>query len=111
MRPAAVRLEAALREVAIAAPRIPFASNVTGAITEDPDSIRRQLAEQVCAPVLWERSMRLALERGLRAFLEPAPGNVLGGILAKIDPEARVRSIARPEDVESAGSTDPGGAG
>lgn len=111
MRPAAVRLEAALREVAIAAPRIPFASNVTGAITEDPDSIRRQLAEQVCAPVLWEKSMRLALERGVRAFLEPAPGNVLAGILSKIDPEARVRSIARPEDLESVLAPGEGGAG
>lgn len=98
MRPAARRLEAALCEVAIAPPRVPFASNVTGEVSEDPAAIRRQLAEQVCAPVLWERCVRTALDRGIRSFLEPAPGTVLAGILAKIDPEARVRAVARPED-------------
>lgn len=100
MRPAADRLAVALREVAIASPRVPFASNVTAEFTSEPEKIRRQLAEQVCAPVLWEKSMRLALSRGIRAFLEPAPGTVLAGILAKIDPEARVRAAARPEDLE-----------
>ena len=106
MRPAAERLAAALREVAIGRPRIPFASNVSGEVTEEPETIRRQLAEQVCAPVLWEKLMRLALARGVRAFLEPAPGTVLAGILAKIDPQARVRAAARPEDL--AGSGDDG---
>jgi [acyl-carrier-protein] S-malonyltransferase len=111
MRPAADCLEAALREVPIAAPRIPFASNVTGAIASDPEAIRRQLAEQVCAPVLWEKSMRLALARGIRSFLEPAPGTVLAGILAKIDPEARVRAAAKPEDLGAPPTAEPGRAG
>jgi len=101
MRPAADRLAAALADVPIAAPRVPFASNVTAALTEAPEAIRRQLAEQVCAPVLWEKSMRLALARGVRAFLEPAPGTVLAGILGKIDPEAVVRAAARPEDLDA----------
>ena len=52
MRPAADRLGAALAEVAIAAPRIPVVSNVTGLPVEDPAAIRDQLERQVCAPVL-----------------------------------------------------------
>ena len=107
MRPAADRLAAALREVRIVSPRVPFVSNVTAAVTSDPEAIRRQLAEQVCAPVLWERSMRLALARGIRDFLEPGPGAVLAGILSKIDAEARVRSVARPEDLD--GTASPAG--
>jgi [acyl-carrier-protein] S-malonyltransferase len=108
MRSAADRLAGALREVPLAPPRIPFASNVTAAITEDPEAIRRQLAEQVCAPVLWEKSMRLALERGVKVFLEPAPGTVLAGILAKIDPGVRVRSAARPEDLDPEAASEAG---
>lgn len=96
MRPAAKRLEAALREVAIRAPRVPFVSNVTGIQTSDPETIRRQLAVQVCAPVLWEKSMRYALSQGVKHFLEPGPGEVLAGILRKIDPQAGVRSVATP---------------
>jgi len=99
MRPAAERLARALREVAIRAPAVPFASNVTGALSSDPEAIRRQLADQVCASVLWEKSMRLALASGIKTFLEPAPGEVLGGILRKIDESASVTAVARPEQV------------
>ena len=99
MRLAAERLARALREVAIRAPAVPFASNVTGALSSDPEAIRRQLADQVCASVLWEKSMRLALASGIKTFLEPAPGEVLGGILRKIDESASVTAVARPEQV------------
>jgi [acyl-carrier-protein] S-malonyltransferase len=99
MRPAAERLSRALREIAIRAPSLPFASNVTGALSSDPEAIRRQLADQVCASVLWEKSMRLCLSMGIRSFLEPAPGEVLGGILRKIDESVAVTAVARPEQV------------
>jgi [acyl-carrier-protein] S-malonyltransferase len=101
MRPAADRLAAALAEVDIRRPRVPFASNVDGRITDDPAIIRRNLAQQVCAPVQWEASMRNVLARGIRRFLEPGPGNVLGGLMRKIDGEAEVRSVAEPGDVRT----------
>lgn len=99
MRPAAERLARALAEIRVRAPRVPFASNVTGEISSDPDAIRRQLADQVCASVLWEKSMRLALGRGVRSFLEPAPGEVLAGLLRKIDDGVQVTSVARADQV------------
>jgi [acyl-carrier-protein] S-malonyltransferase len=101
MRPAADRLEQALETIEIRPPRCPFVSNVTALPTKDPVAIRRQLAEQVCAPVLWEKSMRWALEQGIRRFLEPGPGTVLAGLLAKIDASAEVLSRAVPADLES----------
>jgi len=101
MRPAARRLEAALAEVELRAPRTVFLSNVNGGPVEDPAVIRAQLAQQVCAPVLWERSMRWALDSGVRSFLEPGPGTVLAGLMKKIDREAVVRSAAAPGDLEA----------
>jgi len=101
MRPAAERLGRALADVEIAAPKVPFVSNVTGEPTTDPAAIRSQLAQQVCAPVLWEKSMRWALAQGIRRFLEPAPGTVLAGILSKIDETAEVRAAARPADLDA----------
>jgi [acyl-carrier-protein] S-malonyltransferase len=102
MRPAAERLAEALSDVELAAPRTTFVGNVRGEPTDDPDVIRRDLATQVCAPVLWERSMRWALAHGITRFLEPGPGEVLAGILRKIDPAAAVRSAARPDTLDSA---------
>lgn len=101
MRPAADRLAAALTEVEIRAPRTTFLSNVNGGPVTEPETIRQQLAQQVCAPVLWERSMRWALDNGVRTFLEPGPGKILGGILRKIDSEAVVRSAASPGDLDA----------
>lgn len=99
MRPAAERLKRALAEVEIKPPSVPFVSNVTALPTSDPNTIRAQLADQVCAPVLWEKSMRWALAQGLRRFLEPGPGEVLAGLLRKIDPDAEIRSVATPAAV------------
>ncbi|MCA8980799.1 MAG: ACP S-malonyltransferase [Planctomycetes bacterium] len=100
MRPAADRLKAALAEVDIRTPEIAFVSNVTGGPTADPSTIRDQLAQQVCAPVRWEQSMRWALAQGIHSFLEPGPGEVLAGIMRKIDPEADVASAATPQKLE-----------
>jgi len=100
MRPAAERLAVALEEVELRAPRTVFLSNVNGGPVEDPEVVRAQLAQQVCAPVRWEQSMRWALEAGFRTFLEPGPGTVLAGLMKKIDREVTVRSAATPADLE-----------
>ena len=104
MRSAADALAAALADVTFRAPRIPFVTNVTGQPVEDPEAIRRNLAEQVCSPVRWEDSMRWAVAQGIQDWLEPAPGAVLAGLLRKIDPDARVRSAATPAALAEEGS-------
>ncbi len=104
MRPAAERLERALAEVPMKAPRIPFVSNVSATPLQDPDEIKRALARQVCAPVLWERSMRHALAHGVDALLEPGPGNVLCGLMRRISKDSghsvRLRGVEKPADLE-----------
>lgn len=100
MRPAAERLQAALADTDLRAPRIPVLSNVTAAPVTTVEEVRETLGTQVCAPVLWERSMRRALDGGHRSFLEVAPGTILAGILRKIDGDAEVRAAARPADID-----------
>lgn len=101
MRPAADRLASALREVEIAPPRIPFVTNVTGEPTDDVERIRGYLADQVCSPVLWEKSMRWALGQGVREFLEPGPGSVLSALVRKLDRDVITRSVELPEQLEA----------
>lgn len=102
MRPAADRLKAALDDTDLKAPRIPVLSNVTAAPVTTVDDAKATLATQVCAPVLWQKSMEAAMGDGHRRFLEPAPGTILAGILRKIDAEAEVIAAARPEDIDTA---------
>jgi len=96
MRPAAVELAAALEEVELNAPKLPVVSNVTAKPVSSPVEVRELLARQVCAPVLWEESVRWMLNEGMTAFLEPSPGKVLTGILKKIDREAQCASADEP---------------
>ena len=107
MRPAADELAAALEEVEIHAARLPVLSNVTAAEVQGADAIRQSLASQVCSPVRWEDSMREALSRGARTFLEPGPGTVLAGIMRKIDAEAVVRPAASPADLDLGAEVPP----
>lgn len=102
MRPAAERLSVALEKTRIVPPRVPFFSNVTGGRVGDPEEIRRNLAAQVCSPVLWEASMRGALASGVASFLELAPGTSLGGMLRKIEPKAAAAKFETPEDAPGA---------
>ncbi len=103
MRSAAEELARALSEVEIRPPRIPFLSNVTGHPVRDPEAIRAALGRQVCASVLWENSMRYALEHGITRFLEPGPGSVLAGLLGRIAKDSgaapEVRNVENPEDL------------
>ena len=101
MRPAADRLAAALEGVEVRDPAIPVISNVTADVVGGAGEIRGLLAEQLTAPVLWERSMRTAGSRGVSTFLEPGPGKVLAGLMRKIAPEATVRSAATPADLSA----------
>lgn len=105
MRPAAEELRAALSDVEIRTPRFPVISNVDARPARDGERVRELLAAQVCAPVLWEDSIRHALSLGVREFLEPAPGKVLAGLLTKIDEGARVRAAATPQDLGDAPAT------
>ncbi len=100
MRPAAEELAAALAQVEVRSPRMPVLSNVDAASVSDPAAIKQRLAQQVCAPVLWEESMRRALASGVTRFLEPGPGRVLAGLMGKIDEAAIVRAAAVPSDLD-----------
>jgi len=99
MRPAAEQLARALERIEIREPRTSFLPNVTAEPARDPERIRALLASQVCAPVLWERSMRWALAAGITKFLEPGPGKVLAALLGKIDASASCRAAAEPADL------------
>jgi len=104
MRGAALRLENALAEIEIRPPAVPFVNNVTGTLVSDPEAIRRSLAQQVCAPVLWEKTQRFALSQGIEHYLEPGPGKVLAGLMRKtarvVGQAAEVRGVKPPADME-----------
>jgi len=102
MAPASDRLSRALAEVAISQPHAPVLANVTAKFVVSAAEVRGLLVQQLTSPVLWEDSMRFLLAMGVTTFIEPGPGGVLTGLLAKIDNSVRTCTIQVPADLEKA---------
>lgn len=94
MAPAAAKLEAELNSTPIAAPALPVIANVTAAPVTDAEDVRRSLARQVKAPVLWGPSMRRLIDDGFTRFVEVGPGKVLQGLMKRIAPDAPVLNLS-----------------
>ncbi len=80
MASVAERMTAALRDVQIADARIPFATNRRARIETNGSAIADDLAAGVAHPVLWHEINCALYERGVRAFIEMAPGKVLSNL-------------------------------
>lgn len=102
MQPAADRLKALLETAAVSAPTVPLIANVTAEAVADPDQIRQLLVRQVCAPVLWEDSVRKLMELGVDTFVEFGPGSVLTGLIRKTSKEVRTLTVNSAEAAEAA---------
>ena len=100
MQPAAEAMSDALSYVVLEAPAVPLYANVTAAPTSDPDTIRGQLVEQVTGMVRWRESMANMAAAGVDEFVELG-GKVLGPMVKRSAPEAKVTSVVTIEDVEA----------
>lgn len=98
MEPACERIEKSLRDVAIRRPRIEVVSNLTANVESDPERIKQNLIWQMNHRTLWEDSMRFMISKGIRTFVEFAPGKVLKGLMKKIDPTVEVLSLSAAVD-------------
>lgn len=101
MKVAEEELAAALRTVDFSEARIPIVSNVTAEAVTEPVKIVDLLQRQLTSPVLWFQSMTYMLDRGITSFVEIGPGNVLCGLLKRINPEARCTPCSDKDGVDN----------
>jgi [acyl-carrier-protein] S-malonyltransferase len=101
MKPAADVMEEALAKVAIAPPRVPLVANVTAQAVSDPETIRKQLVQQITGLVRWRESVLLLKQKGVATLVELGAGKVLTGLVRRIDPELTGVSVQGPSDIEA----------
>ena len=85
MEPARKELEEALLETAFSKPVCAVYQNATARASVEPNEIRKNLIAQLTAPVLWAQSVVAMIGDGAKEFIECGPGNVLQGLVKKID--------------------------
>jgi [acyl-carrier-protein] S-malonyltransferase len=89
---AAEALRPAVERVHLAEGRAAFMSTVTARV-EDAQRYRELLIEQLTAPVRFTHAARELVNQGVTTFVEVGPGNVLGGLLKRIDSSVRTLSV------------------
>ncbi|HEX8585142.1 MAG TPA: ACP S-malonyltransferase [Allosphingosinicella sp.] len=100
MEPAARAMEQALADAALSNPAVPVYANVTAAPVSDAAEIRRLLVEQVTGMVRWRESVAAMAEAGVTHFVEFG-GKVLGPMVKRIAPDAKVTSVVTMDDIDA----------
>ena len=90
MAPAAEELKAAILKTEFRKPFCPIYQNVTAKAETEPEIIRENLLKQLTAPVRWTQSVQNMIADGASEFYEFGPGDVLKGLIRKINPEVQV---------------------
>jgi len=96
---AADRLRPALDRVKFADPAAPFMSTVTARI-ETAKRMGPLLVEQLTAPVRFTQAAQALLREGVQTWVEVGPGNVLSGLVKRIDRSARTIAVSTPESLD-----------
>ncbi len=95
MKPAEEELAKAIEETQFAEPVCPVYQNVDALPHTDPQEIKQNLIKQLTSPVLWTQSVRNMIADGAKRFIETGPGNVLQGMIRKIDRSVEVMSATK----------------
>ena len=93
MEPARVELQEAIDETEIKEPVCPVYQNATAEPATHPMDIKMNLISQLTSPVLWTQSVERMIEDGAEEFIEVGPGNVLQGLVKKINRKIKTSGI------------------
>ena len=102
MQAAADAMAEALASATINAPAVPVVANVTARPTDDVETIRKQLVEQVTGRVRWRESVLWMVEEaGITTLAEAGSGKVLTTMLKRTTKEASGVALNGAADLEA----------
>jgi [acyl-carrier-protein] S-malonyltransferase len=93
MEPAREELAFAIESTPFNAPKVPIYQNVIATAVTELETLKENLVAQLTAPVKWTQSVQKMWSDGFDQYVECGPGNVLQGLVKKIEREAEVSSV------------------
>jgi [acyl-carrier-protein] S-malonyltransferase len=94
MELAKMELEHAIVHTEIKTPVCPVYQNIDAKPYTDPALIKHNLIAQLTGPVRWTQTVKHMLEDGASSFTEVGPGNVLQGLVKKVDRQVITESAS-----------------
>ncbi|HEY0670791.1 MAG TPA: ACP S-malonyltransferase [Longimicrobiales bacterium] len=101
MQAAEAGLHVQLDTVELKRPMFPVVSNVTAQPVTDVVDARRLLIQQLTSPVRWTACVRTMIAEGATELLELGPGNVLSGLMKRIDKSVKARAVGTADEVNA----------
>jgi len=95
MQPAAEGMSQAVSRATFRDPVVPIVANTTAQPITSAEAVKAELLNQLCHCVRWQRSIEYMIEEGVSTFIEIGPGQVLTGLIRRIDKEVQVLNIER----------------
>ena len=102
MKPVAEDLRRSFHDCSWSPSRWPLIANVSAKPEKDVKSIQEALFQQTFMPVLWAETIEYMMLQGVGRFLEIGPGNVLSGLVKRIDPQAYCISVNSIDSIAGA---------
>lgn len=101
MRPAQLGMDQMLRSTRFSVPNVPVIGNTSALPLTTEEAIRDELGKQLCNCVWWQHSMEYIVNQNVQRFVEIGPGNVLTGIVKRINPNVEAVSIGDLDSLTS----------
>ncbi|MBM3121353.1 MAG: ACP S-malonyltransferase [Chloroflexi bacterium] len=100
MQPAQERLNRALAASGLSDPQVPIVGNVAAAMLTTAEAVRQDLQAQLTSRVRWTESILAMRAAGITTYLELGAGNVLCGLIRRIDRTAVTLAVDSIESLE-----------
>lgn len=98
MQPAAEGIANAISELDFRHPSTPIVVNSTAQPVTTADEVKEELLRQLLHCVQWQKSVEYMVDAGVDTFIEIGPGQVLSGLIKRINTEAQILNL---EDASS----------
>jgi len=98
MQPAAEGMAQAVSQLDFRDPIVPIVVNSTAQPVTTSAEIKQELLQQLSSCVQWQKSVEYMVGAGVSTFIEIGPGQVLQGLIKRINREAQILNI---EDASS----------
>jgi len=101
MKKAAENMKDKIENTNFLKPKPNIISNVTAKEESDVDKIKPLLIDQITSRVRWRESIDFMIKQGVASFLEIGPGQVLSGLVKKINRNVKILNINSIEDIKN----------
>jgi len=91
-----------LAELSFNEPVTPIIANTTAQPLTSAESIKKELLNQLCNGIQWQRSIEYMVDNGVTTFIEIGPGKVLAGLIKRTNRDVKTLNIGDAQAIRDA---------